>query len=469
MKFNTKLLSLYLLVYLVVITVVGITVTENSYQLLRQQEMKRSVGEEQNIYSNVLLYLLNDNQTSDALSSYGLSIVDLFSSSSNALEIFDQDLNLIASNSPAIWNQEREELQVAADGEVSIIFRHDEQGKYYLFISNLIEARQQKLILCMVKDINYIETQRKEEYQFFIQSGLLGLLASGLLVAACSFWLLRPVRKLDKAARDIAAGNYEQRVVVSGNDEISSLAQQFNRMAEEVEGRIHQLQLESVRQQRFVDNLTHESRTPLTSIIGYAELLRKIDYEPEVFQKGLNYIYSEGKRMLNLNNMLLDLTFYREKNFELIPQPVLPICQEVKELTAVRAAERELTVQVCGEDFTLPLEKDLIKSLLLNLVDNAIKASPNGSKIIIGTKQEEKQKILYVQDFGRGMEAKELEKIKEPFYRVDKARSRKDGGVGLGVAICNQIAYTIHGSLEYESAPGQGTLAKICFTDEVKS
>ena len=469
MKFSTKLLSLYMVIYLVVITVVGITVTENSYQLLRQQEIKRSMSEEQNIYSNVLLYLLNDNQSSDSLSSYGLSIVELFSGNNSYLEVFDQDLNLIASNSPAVWNQQREELQVAADGEVSIILRHDEQGNYYLFISNLIEARQQKLVLCMVKDINYIEVQRREEYQFFMLAGLLGLLASSLFVAAFGYWLLRPVRELDKAAQNIAAGNYDQRVSVNSNDEIGSLAQQFNRMADEIEGRIQQLQLESVRQQRFIDNLTHESRTPLTSIIGYAELLQKVDYDPALFQKGLNYIHSEGKRMLNLNNMLLDLTFYREKNFELLPQPVLPICREVQEIITVRAAERNITIEVQGDDFVLPLDSDLMKSLLLNLVDNALKASNDNSRIIIGTVLNEDAKVLYVQDFGRGMEAKELEKIKEPFYRVDKARSRKDGGVGLGVAICNQIAHTLQGRLDYESEPNKGTTAKIYFTDGAKS
>lgn len=469
MKFSSKLLGLYMVIYLVVITVVGITVTENSYQLLRQQEIKRSMGEEQNIYSNVLLYLLNDNQNSDSLSNYGLSIVDLFSGNNSYLEVFDQDLNLIASNSPAVWNQQREELQVAADGEVSIILRHDEQGNYYLFISNLIEARQQKLVLCMVKDINYIEVQRRDEYRFFMLAGLLGLLASGLLVAAFGHWLLRPVRELDKAAQNIAAGNYDQRVTVNSNDEIGSLAQQFNRMADEIEGRMQQLQMESVRQQRFVDNLTHESRTPLTSIIGYAELLQKVDYDPALFQKGLNYIHSEGKRMLNLNNMLLDLTFYREKNFELIAQPVLPICREVQEIINVRAAERNITIEVRGDDFVLPLDSDLMKSLLLNLVDNAMKASKDGSRIIIGTALEADNKVLYVQDFGRGMAAKELEKIKEPFYRVDKARSRKDGGVGLGVAICNQIAHTLQGRLDYESQPEKGTTAKIYFTIQAKS
>ena len=90
----------------------------------------------------------------------------------------------------------------------------------------------------------------------------------------------------------------------------------------------------------------------------------------------------------------------------------------------MRAAEHAITIQICGEELILPLEKDLLKSLLMNLVDNAIKASADGGMIIIGTAREENRKLLYVQDFGRGMEPKELEKIKEPFYRGDKSRSR---------------------------------------------
>lgn len=463
MKFSTKLLSLFLLIYLVVLTVVGITVTENSYQLLRQQEINRSMSEEQNIYSNVLLYLLNDSQNSEALTGYGLSIVELFSGNESYLEVFDKDLKLIASNSPAVWNQPREELKVAADGEVSILLRHDEKGDYYLYISSLLEARGQKLVLSMVKDINYIEDLRREEYRFFFMAGVIGMIAAGLLAWASSIFLLRPVRDLSKAAEEIAEGNYEKRVVVNGSDEVSILGNQFNRMADEIEGRMDELQLESTRQQRFVDNLTHESRTPLTSIIGYAELLQKVDYNPELFQKGLQYIHSEGKRMLNLNNMLLDLTFYREKNFALVEQPILPILKEVQEVIGVRAAGQKITLELTGDDFKAAVDKDLLKSLILNLVDNALKASPEETRIIIGTSEEKGRKTVYVKDFGRGMEQKELERIKEPFYRVDKARSRKDGGVGLGVAICNQIAHTLQAELEYESEPGKGTTAKVIF------
>lgn len=468
MKFSTKIWALYICIYLCVIIIIGYTVTNNSYEQLKQQEITRSVDEEQNISSNVLLYLINNQQMNKEtdLTSYGASIVDLFSSNNSYLEVFGQELQLIATNSPVVWNQERSELQVASTGQTSIILRHDEQGDYYLFVCSNLELEGKSLILCMVKDITYIEAHRQEQYKFFWQVGLIGLVVVGFVVAVLSYVLIKPIRDLNQAAQNIAAGNYTERVMVKSNDEVGTLAQQFNIMADEVENKVEQLQQESVRQQRFVDNLTHEFRTPLTSIIGYADLLKKIDYHPEVFHKGLSYIHSEGRRMLSLNKMMMDLTFYREEHFVLMPNDVLPVCHEVQEIIAVRAAEKEIEIVVKGEDFMLPMEKDLLKSLLINLIDNAIKASTAGAQIFIGTEETKEGKIIYVQDFGHGMEKSELERIKEPFYRVDKARSRQDGGVGLGVAICNQIAESLNGTLHYESEKGKGTKAYILFSQQ---
>lgn len=466
MKFSTKIFSIYIFLYIFVIVAVGITVTSNSYDRLIQQEVNRSVSEEQNIYSNVLLYLMNSQQSSKedvALASYGGSIVDLFSGSGSYLEVFDQQLQLIATNSPAIWNQEREELQVAANGQVSIILRHDEQGNYYLFVCSRLEMEEQALLLCLVKDITYIEQYRQDQYRFFVQIGFFGLLLVGAIIAVLSRLLIRPIQKLSTATQNIAEGNYQQRVDITSKDEVGHLARQFNLMADEIESKVQQLELETMRQQRFIDNLAHEFRTPLTSIIGYAELLQKMEYDKGLFDKSLGYIYGEGKRMLGLNKMLMDLTFYRESDVQLESGFVLPICREARETVAVRTAERGISVEIVGEDFELLMERDLLKSLLINLLDNAIKASTEGSKILIGTERREGANCLLVQDFGKGMAQEELERIKEPFYRVDKARSRQDGGVGLGVPICNQIVDRLGGRLDYESVLGQGTTVRMTF------
>ena len=284
-----------------------------------------------------------------------------------------------------------------------------------------------------------------------------------LISWALSKLVIRPIEELSSAAQNIASGNYKDRVKVTGKDEIGFLAEQFNIMADEVEQRINMLENESLRQQRFIDNLTHELRTPLTSIIGYADLLRKVDYDRELFTKSLNYIYSEGNRMLKLANTLMDVILLREKAFKLKKQPVLPLLNEVKGLLNVKAQEKGIQLQVIGEDLELPLEKDLLKGAIINLVDNAIKASRPGTVITLGVEQVQNKPCIYVADQGKGMDELEVRKVKEPFYRVDKSRSRKEGGLGLGLAICEQIV-KVHGAeLVIESQVGKGTKVKIIF------
>lgn len=257
--------------------------------------------------------------------------------------------------------------------------------------------------------------------------------------------------------------------MIATNDEVGNLALQFNLMAAEIESKIQQLEEESLRQQRFVDNLTHELRTPLTSIIGYAELLQKIDYQPETFQKGLGYIYSEGKRMLNLNKMLMELTYYREGELTFENYPMRSLCQEAVDTIAFKAQEMAADIRIEGDDFVLPMAHDLMKSVLINLLDNALKASEQGQVITILLTCGADQNSVAVIDQGRGMKAADLERIKEPFYRVDKARSRQNGGLGLGVAIGSQIIERHGGTLHYSSVEGKGTTATITFPANIKA
>lgn len=466
MKFSVKIVWAYICIYLMVMIVVGITVTENSYQSIKEQEISRSVDEEQNIYSSIMLYLVNIGRDEMALVDYSNTIVDLFSGSNSYLEVFDDQLQLVATNSPAIWNGTREEVALAATGQRNFVLRHDEMGRYYLFICNYVEMDQQGLVISTVKDISHLDSQRNKQYLFFLEVGLMGLMVVTFVVVLLSRVLFRPIKELDQAAQNIAAGNYNERVKITSNDEIGSLAVQFNLMAAEVEGKIQQMETESYRQQRFVDNLTHELRTPLTSIIGYAELLQKVNYQPELFKKGLGYIYDEGRRMLNLNKVLMDLTFYREEELIMGYDSILILCQEVQEMETVKAQTQGVGIEVMGEAVYLWMERDMIKSLLINLVDNSLKASESGSTITIRTSENETEAIVVVADQGRGMAQKELEKIREPFYRVDKARSRADGGLGLGVAICNQIIVRHNGRMVYESEPGAGTTVCIYLPKE---
>lgn len=469
MNFSVKIFLTNICIYLLVIITVGLTVTENAYVQLKEQEIIRGSAEADNIRSNIDLYLKNSmllNPYSD-LVDYGESIVDLFSNTDSFLEVFDQNLQLLATNSPAIWNDSREELSAVGNGQRSFILRHDENGRYYLFVCNQVEVEGQNLIISMVRDITHIDEQRDSQYQYFFRVGFIGLVFVALIVAVCTKILIRPITELNKAAQNISAGNYNERVKIMTNDEVGNLALQFNLMAAEVEGKIQQLEEEAYRQQRFIDNLTHELRTPLTSIIGYAELLQKMEYQPETFNKGLNYIHSEGKRMLNLNRMLMDLTYYREGKLEFEPYLMRTLCQEAIDIISVKAQEQNIYLTLEGEDFILPMARDLMKSVIINLLDNAVKASDTGSSIVIVISKKHDWQVVKIIDQGKGMKLSELERIKEPFYRVDKGRARQYGGLGLGVAIGNQIIERHGGTLQYESALGSGTTAIITFPNGV--
>ncbi len=465
MNFSTKMFLTNICIYLLVIFAVGLMVTDNAYVQMKEQEIIQGSAEADNIRSNIELYLKNSLLLNGqaVLNDYGESIVDLFSSTNNFLEVFDQELNLLATNSPAIWNGSREELAAVGNGQHSFILRHDDNGRYYLFVCSAVEVDHQRLVISMVKDITHIDEQRASQHLYFFKVGFIGLVCVALIVAACTKILIKPVTDLNQAAQSIAAGNYNERVTIATNDEVGNLALQFNLMAAEVESKIEQLEEESQRQQRFIDNLTHELRTPLTSIIGYAELLQKIDYQPETFQKGLGYIYSEGKRMLNLNKMLMDLTYYREGELTFELYPMRKLCQEAVDTIAFKAQDMVAEIVIEGEDFILPMAHDLMKSVLINLLDNALKASEKGCAITVRIICGEEQNTVDIIDHGRGMKAAELERIKEPFYRVDKARSRQNGGLGLGVAIGNQIIERHGGTLCYQSEEGHGTTATITF------
>jgi len=302
----------------------------------------------------------------------------------------------------------------------------------------------------------------------FLRMGLLALALSAVVIWGLMAVLLRPVKELDIAARAMANGDYSSRVMCDTKDEFGSLATQFNAMAEKIEENVEELRMEGSRQQRFLDNMTHEMRTPLTSIIGYAELLQKVDYaeNQEVFQKGLHYIHTEGKRILNLNKTLLDLTFYRNNEPEVMEASMLLVAKEAIESLKAKAEEKGVTLRVLGNDFTMRMDRDMIRSLIMNLVDNGIKAVEPSGMVEVILEEDVHAYHLLVKDNGKGMSEEDLERIKEPFYRVDKSRSRQDGGVGLGLALCEHIVLRHNGDLIYRSKLGAGTVAEAVFVKE---
>ena len=466
MKFSWRIFFLCIGVYIISLTIVGIVVTENTYNSSLQVEIERSLEEENNLHSTLTLYLLNNkryNRDNLHIKDYSQSMVDIFKTEKGYLEIFDEHMNLLATNSPKIWPLPREELEAALAGKRNFILRED-GAKHYLFISDELKINEEKILVGMIKDITHITNQRNTQYLFFVNVGLLGLFFVAIITSIISKFLMRPIEQLGQTAKSIASGNYQERVNIKTNDEIGLLGEQFNTMAKEIDQKIQQLKTESQRQQRFIDNLTHELRTPLTSIIGYAELLKSIDYDPDIFQKSLNYIHSEGTRMLNLSNKLMDVILLRRKALRLKTIDIQELLYNVQGIMKVKAQEKNIQLEVkIVDSFEIEVDADLFIGALVNLIDNAFKASPLNAKVSIGSNIVDDQKIIFIEDQGKGIPPLEQEKILEPFYRLEYSRSRREGGLGLGLTLCHEIIAGHGAQLKIRSEGNLGTRIEIIF------
>jgi signal transduction histidine kinase len=466
MKLRWKIYIICIVIYITALVFTCIIVTENTYASLLNKEVERALQEEKNMRDSALLFLVSSQKLQEEkidLFHYSGMIVDIFSGKNSFIEIYNKDKEKLASTLNTEWNFKRDDLdKVQLEGKCYVLRKDNDRR--YLFVSDLMRLEQEELILCYIKDISEINNQKNEQYWFFLRTGASGLILMAFVVIFLSRIIIKPVDNLVQASRRIAEGNFTERVVVSGKDEISLLGSQFNVMAEEIEHKISELRSETEKKQRFIDNLSHELRTPLTSIIGYSELLKKVKYDENTFNKGLSYIHSEGNRILRLTNSLMEIILSRESELELIETDVISLLFEVKEIMEPKLAEREMSIRVVGEDTVIMLDREMIKGALINLVENAIKASVSKSSIIIGADNSEERGCIFVQDEGKGMDECEISKIMEPFYRVDKARSKKDGGVGLGLAICGQIVEKHGAKMSISSKLGEGTKVSIIFS-----
>ena len=202
----------------------------------------------------------------------------------------------------------------------------------------------------------------------------------------------------------------------------------------------------------------------MTAIIGYSDTLLNLQLKEEQKKKALGYIGSECRRLSRLSVKMMELTgLYQtgEKSVQMEMVRIAELLQQLTDLTAYRLQEKQIRMQTeCEpEGLEKKLDRDLMLSLLMNLVDNACKASKVGGKLLVRADEEG----ISVQDDGKGIPAEEISRVTEAFYMVDKSRARSRGSVGLGLALCKRIA-DIHGAkLEIESEVGKGTKVLVRF------
>jgi signal transduction histidine kinase len=277
----------------------------------------------------------------------------------------------------------------------------------------------------------------------FILSVLIG---SGIILLAVKS-IVKPILRLSQASKEVASGNFDVEVKVESKDEIGRLTEDFNLMVKGLKD-IEQLRTD------FVSNVSHEFRTPITSIKGYAKLLKNHDLIKDKHDEYADIILDESDRLSQLSTNLLILSSLDSKA---IPsqKTTYSLDEEIRQVILLLGPEwsrKELDLDVDLDDTIITADRSLLHQVWLNLVHNAIKFSEPGGKVSITLKREHEKILFKTTNAGPALQNEELDRLFERFYKGDHARSSE--GNGLGLAIVRKILDTQNGRITVESQNG---------------
>ncbi|WMJ87199.1 sensor histidine kinase [Anaerocolumna sp. MB42-C2] len=463
MKYRTFLTTLILFLFTFNLGIFIISIT--SFQDTVNRSKEGSLGEHYFITSAIL-------KDFNAVESRGVSIESTVNSlltpyryltgNNKALIALYKNNELVYSDLGNITVPERF-LKLPED-ENRLISLQKTGKNNYIIVSGKMPAPYNSYIFVYLYDmteaINSWEKMKNMLYVIgFLLSALLALGLHALLNR-----IFRPLAQISHISGEIAAGAYETRLPVLGQDELSDMVRSFNHMAEEIQKQMTELITAAEKKQQFIDNFAHELRTPLTAIYGYAEYLQKAAVTEEDQLSSTQYIMSESRRLQTMAYQLLELANLKNDQIVWETVSVPGVFELIRHTLDSKFKEKDIQTKFLCELDTVRGDACLLESLVLNLADNAVKACSQGGHITVGAGKEEENKMIYIQDDGKGMTQEVLNHITEPFYRAEKSRNRKDGGAGLGLALCTQIAVCHGARLTFESYPEKGTTAKIIFT-----
>lgn len=370
---------------------------------------------------------------------------------SSALDIIPSDwLDLDKEQQAPLW-------EIGADSQK--VFEGRIRGRDIFMAASVVTVRSERYAVYTVADMTDIHRSLAVMAAIFI-----GVSLAGIAVGAGAVTLLmrkgaKPLAALSSAAKRIAGGEYDVRADVRTKDEIGSLAADFSTMAQAVQTRVDELTETSERQRLFIGGVTHEFKTPLTAILLHTRLLQRVNLTEEEKAQSLTHIEKQCTWLERLTQKLLKTITLRQ---EITKKEVAAgeLLDRVRSSTQQIMAARNCVLETSCDGSTVLVDADLMQSLLVNLVDNASKAydpldAPRTVWLTVC------DNILEVCDAGRGIPADAVGRIFEPFYMVDKSRSKKHGGSGLGLALVKQIADAHGARLEVHSAPGKGTAVQV--------
>lgn len=289
---------------------------------------------------------------------------------------------------------------------------------------------------------------------FLIQTGIVSILIGVILTLTLSYFPLRPVSQLIHAIHAVADGNFHTKINMKHPREFRELSESFNQMTDELSS------IEMLRSD-FINNFSHEFKTPIVSIMGFAQLLKKGNISEEERSEYLDIIISECKRLSDLSTNVLNLSKVESISMLSDTAP-FPVSEQIREAILQleqKWEKKEIEFDLHLKDCKLTGRPDLLKQVWVNLIDNAVKFSSSGGKIEIRTYQKDSFFYFQICDNGIGMDAQTQEQIFDRFYQGDLSHSTE--GNGLGLSLVQKIILLHHGTIQVNSEPGKGSIFTI--------
>lgn len=472
MKFRSKVLLISLVILSVCLGVIGYLMIRKNYDVAMDAAMEGAITENNLMQASVEYELLKELNTTEnviipaTLAEIGNRMAGSVLSDHSAFMIYYDGTEVYGSAEDMRLPEE-----LLADSQIGRkrYLYAEENDHRYIYVSSFNPVNKKNLHVVSRRDLDSVDSLLNTLIQYYRVIFSVVLLLAGGLLWLTSRVLTKPLERLNQATEEIGRGHYTVRTDVHTNDEIGLLAEKFNDMASAVDGHVRELNDMVKRRDQFVADFTHEIKTPMTAIIGYADTMRSMNLDRDEQMTALTYIFSEGKRLEAMSQKLFDLIYLRNHAVETKPLFVPDLAEEIRTITAPLLETRKLSLQVEVDPGRVTGDRALLITAFVNMIDNARKASEEGMTVELKGHALDDGYDLCVTDHGRGMTEEQRTRICDEFYMADKSRSRKEGGAGLGMSLVAIILERHGADLTVDSALGMGTTMTVHFPAEEES